>query len=334
MMLKADKWWVFKIAGGLLTVVLLTALAGIDVNAAYWWALGKLFGAFILLAIYGHLVNDISDLEIDAKAGKSNIVNTLGKGGSIIGILLTGILAIVLATSIGSVWVAVMVVIQISLNAIYSLKPIRLKERGVVSVLVTGFYERSLPYAMIGATLLETSDRQLSVFMVYLAWSYVWEIRNHLNGQIADLEADAMHGVRSLASLHGVEKLQAWMWRLFLMELLLFCSWVFQFGHSLEVLIFAFLLAWYFHKRRTGNWTIVRLDSFDISDDIYNFCLPVLFAGSFTIFENRDLWPLALILLIGFDNYLRKLVFVVLDKIRWKVVGSDLMWHVRNRFGK
>ncbi|MCB9185943.1 MAG: UbiA family prenyltransferase [Flavobacteriales bacterium] len=325
-LLKADKWWVFKIAGGLLTVILLTVSCGLEVNTYYWLCIARLFGAFVLLAIYGHLVNDISDHEVDTKAGKPNIVNSLGRKWALFAVLSSAFTAVILVWSIGSNWLVGMALLQIALNALYSLKPARLKERGVVSVLVTGLYERSLPYAMIGAVLLNPTTDIPMVFMIYLTWSYMWEVRNHLNGQLADMQSDALSGVRSLAVARNPRVIEHWMQGLFLFEAILFAVWMYYFNHSLVILVVAGLLSWYFHHRMTGTWQVSKEGLIGIVDDIYNFNLPVLFAINAAVFVNRDLWPIALVLFVGFDNYPRKIILVFLDKLWWKLKGSNIKY--------
>lgn len=335
MFLKAEKWWVFKIAGGMLTALLVTVSFNLDVDTVCWINLAKLFGAFLLLAVFGHLINDLSDLGQDLAAGKSNVVTTFGKNVSVLLAILSALCALVLVLSIGSVWIAILVVVQILLNSIYSLRPIRLKERGVWALLITGFYERALPYSMIAVLLLMNKEAvDYNFLLPYLLWAYVWEVRNHLNGQLLDRGSDQKSGVKSIASLNEIGTVRNWMLRLLLVEMALLFSWFICFEYSIAIVTLSLLLSWYFHKRKNGFWQVGKKHVYSMVDDVYNFNFPVLFALAFSAYCNQSLWPVFVVLLIGFDNHLRKLFLVVLDKLRWKIVGSDLMWLVKERLGK
>lgn len=341
MILKADRWWVYKIAGGLLTAVLFTLHFQVAINDGYWRMLGILFGIFVALAIFGHLINDLSDMQVDLHAGKTNLVNSVGVVAGIVLILLVGLLALVLSIYFLPTAVSVMVSVQMVLNTAYSLRPFRFKERGFLGLIVTGFYERSLPYLMVISLLLFVDggdglhlDR---LAYTYLSWSFVWEMRNYLKGQTDDMESDNVAKVRSIALVLGLTSIVRMMLVLFIAEIVLFFAWVSAFEHFAVIAAVSLLLSWYFHQRVNG-WKVRGRQVFGIVDDVYNFNLPVLFAFSASLTYATEFWYLTVLLLVGFDNYPRKLLLVLLDKLKWQILGLNLSSRVpkglKRLFGK
>ena len=330
MILKADKWWVYKIAGGLLTAVLFTMHYQIPVDEVYWESLGILFGVFVTLAIFGHTVNDLSDKHVDRKAGKQNLILSFGTNGGIMLMLLVAVLSLSLSWLYLPQPVSIMVLVQMILNASYSLRPFRFKERGFLGLIITGFYERSLPYLMVISLLLSVSGGHGlnldGVAYAYLLWSFIWEMRNYLKGQTDDMGSDRVSNVRSIAIELGQNRVVGWMWLLFSVEMLMFSVWAFTFQNVAVITSVSLMLSWYFHQRVHG-WLVQGRQAFGIADDVYNFNLPLLFSFSASLTYAAEFWYLTVLLLVGFNNYPRKLMFVLLDKLKWQILG----WHPVSR---
>lgn len=320
MFLKLDKWWVYKIAGGLLTAVLVTFEFGIIINSIYWTNILLLFAAFICLAIFGHLLNDLSDVDSDSKVGKSNLVQSIGKGRSVFIMICSLICAFVLVAFIKQPLLLLLSALHVALNVSYSLRPIRLKERGFLAVLATGFYERTLPYILISVMLLHlphVKEGSKVILLVYLLWSYTWEVRNFINGQVSDRNDDEKTGLTTLALKFSLATLRRAKWGVFILELILALIWLTSLPQFGLVAVVALLLAYYFHGRRFGSYQFDKDHTFDFVDDLYNFNFPLLITISVCLWSNINTWPLMLVILIGFDNHVRKLFFVIADKLYW-----------------
>ena len=319
MWLKADKWWVYKIAGGLLTVVLLTVVNKVAVNAFLWSQLALLFSAFVALAVFGHLINDITDLESDRLAGKQNLADRMGAKTAIIVCLLCPVLALSVVSLLDDPVISVLVVIQILLNVAYSVRPIRLKERGVLAMVVTGFYERTLPYLMIAYLLLgQRPEESEALLIAYLAWSFLWEVRNFVSGQKKDRHLDMVSGQKTVSVLMPDAVLNPLHWGIFVLEMGFFLVWSFWLPQWWVAVPIAFSIALYFHQRDSGTFRIRKDEVFNIVDDVYNLGLPVLLAAYAVLTYSSALWLILVLLLVAFNNHFRLLFIIWAKNVDWK----------------
>jgi 4-hydroxybenzoate polyprenyltransferase len=206
-LLKIDKWWVYKIGSGVFTLILLKLISNPDSNITFFISDLLLFLILILLAVYGHFINDYSDYEIDKIAGKSNIFSSIPIRIAPALILILAIGAISLAVLNFSIDVQLFVGLQLISSVLYSLKPFRIKERGLFALALTGFYERLNPYIIIFLCTIPAYNQLpitvLALILLYLVWSYLWECRNFINGQLKDVENDKQSSVKSLVIFVG-----------------------------------------------------------------------------------------------------------------------------------
>ncbi|MCS6935756.1 MAG: hypothetical protein NZM35_11520, partial [Chitinophagales bacterium] len=183
-----------------------------------------LFTLLIGLAIQGHFINDWGDLRADCLSGKHNLLS--GLPDAWLPALMPGIIAVnlLIGLTLSNKIILLCVIVQTLLNVLYSLHPMRLKERGLAAAVVTGLHERALPYFII---LLHIGVFKKWVFfsVCYIFWGFVWEIRNFLKGQSEDAQADALAGVRSIALTYGQTRIQRWMHTLLTAELVLLVVW-------------------------------------------------------------------------------------------------------------
>ncbi len=317
--LKADKWWVYKIAGGLLTAVLLTVVNKVPVNGFLWSQLALLFSAFVALAVFGHLINDITDLESDRLAAKPNLADRMGAKTAIIVCLLCPVLALSVVSLLDDPVISVLVVIQILLNVAYSVRPIRLKERGVLAMVVTGFYERTLPYLMIAYLLLgQRPEESEALLVAYLSWSFLWEVRNFVSGQKKDRHLDMVSGQKTVSVLMPDAVLNPLHWGIFVLEMGFFLVWSFWLPQWWVAVPIAFSIALYFHQRDSGTFRIQKDEVFNIVDDVYNLGLPVLLAAYAVLTYSSALWPILVLLLVAFNNHFRLLFIIWAKNVDWK----------------
>lgn len=224
--LKLDKWWIDKIGSGVFTFLLFEYLAHGEVILSIFDLL--LFVLLAFLAVFGHFINDYSDYESDKEVGKTNVFNMLPVryGGKLIVVL--GGLSISLSIVL-SPWIIGLVVLQMVCNMSYSFRPLRIKERGILALLLTGLYERMLPLIIIIVHIVpinHLSEMQLIFSFVYLLWSYLWECRNFLNGQLEDYENDKKTGTNSIVIDLGKNKVWCLWQYIFRVELVLYIIWL------------------------------------------------------------------------------------------------------------
>lgn len=317
--IKVDKWWVYKIAGGLFTVIIFTIWYKIPIHFQFWKNLAVLFSSFGVLAVFGHLLNDLTDLESDRLSGKRNSVSQIGTSTSTLLVVLLAAFGLLLLYTLNNQLLFALGIFQVVFNLAYSVRPVRLKERGFWAVIVTGFYERALPYAMIGTLLQTTAEFDfIDVITIYLVWSFFWEARNFLTGQQTDQISDLQTNQKTVAVVYDGHTLNTIQRLLFLAEIGLFIAWMFQFAYWPVIVIISTANAVYFHHRKFGEYRFSRSQLFNMVDDVYNLSLPVLFAGLALITYSESLWPLFTLLLIAFDNHFRMLFVIVVKNIDWQ----------------
>jgi 4-hydroxybenzoate polyprenyltransferase len=234
--IKAIHWWVYKMSGAFMTFGLFTAWHELPLTLYHYGRFGILLLLLSVLAVLGHATNDYFDHAIDLKAGKKNIRNSIGKRNTRVLLFFLLVTSGLIALSFSQFGLMLLWVVQIILNLSYSAPPLRLKERGWASTVVTGFYERVIPYVMIHEVLIpqtigEGWEIPHAVY-AYLLWSYLWECRNHLRGQGRDRASDLAAGVRTLSAMTDRTQLP-------------------QYTRSVLVVEFTFLVAWVLHSPYT-----------------------------------------------------------------------------------
>ena len=77
--LKIDKWWVYKIAGGIFTWLFILLYQHTPFSWPLILGFSQILLLYFLLAITGHMLNDYFDMEYDAIAQKRNMFGTTKK---------------------------------------------------------------------------------------------------------------------------------------------------------------------------------------------------------------------------------------------------------------
>jgi len=159
----------------------------------------------VLYLVYGYVLNDYSDIEVDRKAGKRKHIANLQRGKAraiIIVIGLVGILSLFVHYSKYAL-LMIDVIGAYILATLYSLPPVRLKERGIWGILAASVAQRIFPL-LIG----------MCVLGLYDFASFLWLMTNFLIGlryifihQYIDRENDLHSGVRTFATQHSVTTL-------------------------------------------------------------------------------------------------------------------------------
>ncbi|WP_075087827.1 UbiA family prenyltransferase [Verrucomicrobium spinosum] len=99
-----------------------------------------LLGYFTAAAAFGHVINDLGDVEADEKAAKVNSCSQGGRVPALVTAVCFGVLSIMLLWLGGAPWaVFVMAFLELVLFLVYSFKPLRLKE-SVTGLLIDAAY--------------------------------------------------------------------------------------------------------------------------------------------------------------------------------------------------
>jgi SAM-dependent methyltransferase/4-hydroxybenzoate polyprenyltransferase len=206
---RASQWWGHKVPP-LLGIAYLVLL-GSGTTPVVGAAAGSLLVLALLVAIvgvagFGHVVNDLSDLEVDAAAGKPNALAPLAAQGRALVLLATVVLAaapwLVLPTD-RAVWT--LLAVQVGLLVCYSVPPVRLKSRAAGGVLADALYAQVVPLVLTVATLGGAGEGQDTTPLVVAVgvWGLFVGLRGILYHQVDDLAADLAAGTRTLVAVVG-----------------------------------------------------------------------------------------------------------------------------------
>lgn len=179
------------------------ALLGSISGGGFTLAIGIAFVAIILLIIHGNSINDIADYEIDKVNLKNASDRPLVSGDvSLAGMwwlnLASGLLAFGLSLTFGY-WAAVSTVILIGYNYLYSLRPVRITDRTVLSPVTL-----SATYSFVPFIFGYFASTQTASFSWMLAFAlYFGFIARLLLKDFRDVKGDAKFGKRTFLLKYG-----------------------------------------------------------------------------------------------------------------------------------
>lgn len=198
-------WWRPK-AGNLLLVLYIIALVA-ELRPTVTWALFLLSVATIAgIGSFGHLLNDLFDLEEDRRAGKTNRMAKYPPGQR--ALIFATALAVALAPWVWlpsdgiSFW---LLTGEFLLLAAYSIPPLRLKDRFGWAVLADGLYAYALPSVLAAYTFLlaAATDIDPALLISLFCWQLALGARHYLNHLANDRKNDLRSGTHTLATRRG-----------------------------------------------------------------------------------------------------------------------------------
>jgi len=213
-LIKVEKWWNDKVPPILALSYYLVAMS---TEVVPLWkmvlAIVAFMVAFIGIAGFGYVVNDIFDIECDRAVGKRNAMD----GKPVLHIVLISLGLLVLGglpwlILPANVWNLSLIGFQVFLLIIYAAPPLRLKERPICGVLTDGFYANTVPVLITWTTWsqLGTNAPNPALLVVLTIWAACSGIRGILNHQEFDAENDVVSGVTTFVTKYGRER-SAWL---------------------------------------------------------------------------------------------------------------------------
>ena len=189
---RAEDWWVGK-ASLLLGLVYLLSIYFSIPFVTFWWYSFLSLSTIIGFASFGYLVNDYFDQEKDAKVGKKNFL--LGKSATLKTVYCLVALFILfwpwyfLPHNSGTY---ALIALQLCSYFIYSVPPIRLKERGFAGLIVDAMYAHAIPAVLAAYTymLIAAQKPSFAFFNLLFCWQFCVGIRNVLLHQLNDQDND------------------------------------------------------------------------------------------------------------------------------------------------
>ncbi|MFB2920083.1 UbiA family prenyltransferase [Aerosakkonema funiforme] len=239
-LVRAKEWWSYKLAPVLGTGYAIAATSNTSL-ISLWSTFLFILIALVIGASYASVINDLCDREEDRISGKanyfigrSNLFRALVTIACIVpGLIVSGLLIqipLALSVYIGN-WL---------LFTIYSLPPIRLKNRGFLGVLAMAVGESLVPQIFAVFVVAHHTGESLSiVWLITLAiWAFASGLRSILWHQIFDFENDRRAGINTFAVNSSTQTLQ------------ILGKWVVfpaEFGSLMVILLFSHnIFAWAF----------------------------------------------------------------------------------------
>ncbi|QLE44447.1 tetratricopeptide repeat protein [Nostoc sp. C052] len=208
-LLRGNDWWFYKIPP-LLAIAYAEILLQATPTLQSIITLLSLIASMFFVAAYGHVVNDIFDIEVDLQAGKYNRIACLS---NLQRILLSASLAVAglipwFFIGINTKSTFLLATIYVLLT-IYSAPPLRLKERGIWGVITDAAQVHAVPTLLVATVFSDLASipqpESATLATVATAWAFLVGIRAIVLHQIWDWKNDLNSGVKTLVTSIGVD---------------------------------------------------------------------------------------------------------------------------------
>jgi 4-hydroxybenzoate polyprenyltransferase len=206
--LKAEKWWNDKAPPvfGLAYYLLATGANVVPLGPCLL-AMAAFITAFIGVAGYGHVLNDLGDIEIDRAAHKANTMQ--GRKGLHSALIIAALLAMAWLPWLilpANRWNLSYIGIQLLLLTLYAAPPLRLKARPVPGVITDALYAYLVPMLITWTTwsrLGGLAKPQPVLLAALIPWSLCAGLRGILVHQDGDAANDAAVGLCTFVAQYG-----------------------------------------------------------------------------------------------------------------------------------
>ena len=261
------------------------------------------------VAAYGHVVNDIFDIEADGLTGRPNAMAQVAPGGRR---LLVALLLVMGAFGVAALPTNPMAIGLLALNyvlpTVYSAPPLRLKERGLAGVVSDTLGSHVVPTLFVAALLLGAAGWQTGIASVLVlsaaGWALCLGLRGILVHQIFDQEGDRAASVITFASRKGPGAVRSFVIKVILpleaVSLVIFVALLLPVSNILLGAVLLFLLGEVSRVVRGVRLPLVYPHESGLEphvpllkNDFYEVWLPCALAVQLSLYQPGYLWLLA-----------------------------------------
>lgn len=202
---RATQWWDYKLVP-MFSIFYATALVQLLPIASIWPAAIMLLLAIAPCAAYVSLVNDVTDLDDDRRAGKTN--RLAGRPAWFMALLLAAPLCVAVAFSIA--WRDDLPLVTAYLCAfaafsLYSIPPLRLKGRGIFGVIADASGAHVFPTLVAALLVFRAAGKAVDPVWIgaAAAWALGCGLRGILWHQLYDQDGDRKAAVQTFVLRHS-----------------------------------------------------------------------------------------------------------------------------------
>lgn len=329
-LVRAGEWWEHKLVPILCGYYATGLMLGQPLTEG-WSALVILFLSLIPGAAYVSIVNDLTDLAADARAGKPNRLaarSAAFRAAALLSCLAAGAFFFWLwrgqpltLALYGAAWIAF---------ALYSVPPVRLKTRGFAGVVADAAGAHLFPTLLAAALAFATAGVQPSPgWLAAIAiWSLGYGLRSNLWHQLLDRRADRVAGLSTFAAReHGADRVRLAIMIAFLAELAGLAVLIAGAAPVLSLLALAAYLL--LVRRRVRLWRMhvvlaaPRQDYLIFLHEYYDVFLPLAMLAAAMLSHPKDALVLAAHLALFHGRPLRSW------HDGWALIGRPLLQRAR-----
>ncbi|MDP9105187.1 MAG: UbiA family prenyltransferase [Candidatus Eremiobacteraeota bacterium] len=208
LLVRPRAWWYNKVP--LSVTLLLLLIDGRALSAGVVAAFALVVLTVCAVGNYGYALNELFDVDEDARSGRTNAAAALGplRMWTIIGV--SALLAEIFATAAAGVPGALLTLLELGLPLAYSVPPLRIKERTWLGVAADGLaahvYPAVLALLAVAHLVLRPGTAVLAVSVV--VWSAAAGLRGILSHQLHTAERDRTAGLTTVVHDLGHERLE------------------------------------------------------------------------------------------------------------------------------
>jgi 4-hydroxybenzoate polyprenyltransferase len=200
-------WWHYKMPPPIMLLVLLMPNLGSVFDLLL--ALASLISVIAFVCNFGYAINEIFDVEEDAKVERDNVASAIGIPRIVLIAALSAVTSTVIAfIAIGTVGAA-LTACALFISVAYSAPPIRLKERTWLGVLADASAAHVYPalLCIIIASRSQPGALDGKLIAATLIWSLTLGVRGILVHQLLDEELDRASGLNTVVHVHGRDRI-------------------------------------------------------------------------------------------------------------------------------
>lgn len=258
--MRAAEWWEFKLSPILATAYATAFLLKLPI-ASLWPQLLLTLVALTACAAYVSVLNDLTDFNDDLASGKAN--RLVDKSRAFVATLLACCILSGLAVAI--LWRGELLLLSLYsaswiVFTLYSLRPFRLKGRGVFGVLADASGAHLFPSLLAAAVVYrrQSGAADMVWFASVAAWSLCFGVRGILWHQLTDLHNDEKIGLGTFARRHKtVLPRRLVNFFIFPLEVAAFCCMLWLAGSTLAFALLCYYLLLAFLRKRLWNVNLV-----------------------------------------------------------------------------